>query len=663
MYIRKVLPWFMIAAMVMSSMTVLPEPSPDMVSSRGSDHRVVLGEMFTGTWCEPCVNADAGMDMVLEDPSYFDSRFVLVEYHSGDDYEIPETEERSSYYLVRGYPTVIFDGLLESVGSAGSAEDNYQVYTSQIDARPSTAYYSFIVDWVIEGDTASISIDVHSENNVPITYQGLSAYAVAVEDHDVELESGHILRMTAVDMPINDVPISVRSSGDSITMNGTFEMDPDWVREDMALVFWVQSDTSREVLQAGIGYPEIKGTPGKNSPPQYTGGDLDFSMEEDGVDSHIYMKDVFNDPDKDPMTFGSESSVHITTEVDPDSYLRVIPDADWSGSETIYISAKDGHNPQVSHPMTVTVTPVNDPPRITGKLTGLEFDEDSTTVTSPISSVFNDPDGDGLSYIVENMVHLKAIKNSDDTLTIEPQEDWNGYENLVIKASDGEFETVYDDTVRVRPINDEPTISDHYPSDWEQVEEGGSITLSVTAVDPEGDRLTYTWEVDGTPNSIKSSSFNYEPEYGDSGEHTVLVKVSDGTDQTSHAFRLIVIEGNRAPTARITSPPAGKTYEEGDNVLFMSEVSDPDDPYGRYIEYEWSIDGTMLSNEPTFSYKPDKGTHVVVLTVSDGEFEDDDTVTFVVEEKEGSGIPGFGLLPLVISLALVSFVLGRRIKR
>jgi hypothetical protein len=293
-------------------------------------------------------------------------------------------------------------------------------------------------------------------------------------------------------------------------------------------------------------------------------------------------------------------------------------------------------------------------------LTGLEFDEDKTTVTSPISTVFYDPDGDPMSFQIENMVHLKAVKNTDDSLTITPQENWNGYEDLVIKASDGEFETVYDDTVRVRPVNDAPVITMFFPDDWTEVEEGDELTMSVTASDIEQDHLSYTWEVDGIPSAIKSPSFKYEPAYGESGQHVILVKVSDGTDIASHVFHITVIEGNRAPSVRITGPLEGQEFEEGEVIVFTSDVTDPDDPSGRYLEYKWTVDGKDVSIDPQFTKKLDKGSHTVTLQVSDGEFEVKDTITIKVTKKESNGLslPGFDIAIWLVAMSVAVVLVG-----
>jgi len=85
-------------------------------------------------------------------------------------------------------------------------------------------------------------------------------------------------------------------------------------------------------------------------------------------------------------------------------------------------------------------------------------------------------------------------------------------------------------------FNKVPLIESYIPSEKNpEVNEGDSITLSISASDPDGDLLIFTWLLsdhvifeEGTGMSSSNSSWVYTPEYGDRGQHTVECKVSDG---------------------------------------------------------------------------------------------------------------------------------------
>ncbi|MCD6495766.1 MAG: hypothetical protein J7K54_00690, partial [Candidatus Aenigmarchaeota archaeon] len=59
-----------------------------------------------------------------------------------------------------------------------------------------------------------------------------------------------------------------------------------------------------------------------------------------------------------------------------------------------------------------------------------------------------------------------------------------------------------------------------------------NLAFSVTASDPEGDALTYSWKLDGNEVSA-GPSYTYSPGYADSGVHNVAVSVHDGHGGTA----------------------------------------------------------------------------------------------------------------------------------
>ena len=78
----------------------------------GSTQRCVLAEQFTAAGCGFCPPVSGGLSQM--EANYERDEFVTLAYHgtSGSDpFNIPEGNQRMSFYGVTGYPTVIFDGL------------------------------------------------------------------------------------------------------------------------------------------------------------------------------------------------------------------------------------------------------------------------------------------------------------------------------------------------------------------------------------------------------------------------------------------------------------------------------------------------------------------------------------------------------------------------
>ncbi len=183
------------------------------------------------------------------------------------------------------------------------------------------------------------------QNTLAFSDVGLVMDAVIVEDHKELLPTGHFLRMTAVDMPINSIALTVHSQGSWVNISQTFTVEGTWDQTKLAVVAWVQNSNTREVLQAGIAYPPTSKPPTTNMPPQYVGGDLDFSMEENAVDNHINVAKVFNDPDGDALTYTTEGSLEPDYAVEVFEFNRTIHDSVLDDIETVRLLRENG----VSH--------------------------------------------------------------------------------------------------------------------------------------------------------------------------------------------------------------------------------------------------------------------------------------------------------------------------
>lgn len=121
-----------------------------------------------------------------------------------------------------------------------------------------------------------------------------------------------------------------------------------------------------------------------------------------------------------------------------------------------------------------------------------------------------------------------------------------------------------------------------------QVEPAGETTLTVSASDPDGDELSYSWTApegwelagEGTSAEVKLTAPDV---YGAEGK--VQVEVTDGTSTTS-ASVLVSTRQNNGPTiASLTASPA-TLDKEGESTLRVS-ASDPD---GDMLSYRWAID-------------------------------------------------------------------------
>ena len=146
------------------------------------------------------------------------------------------------------------------------------------------------------------------------------------------------------------------------------------------------------------------------------------------------------------------------------------------------------------------------------------------------------------------------------------------------------------------------------------VEETELVSLSPKAEDPDKEtNLVFTF------TSPLSEKGEWQTNYGDSGEYTVTITVSDGESTTARDVLIIVNKKEETPTIESAKPiESGLTIDETQAVEFSASASDLNkDP----LSYSWKLDGTDVGNEEKYTYQStyeDSGTHTVKVEVSDG---------------------------------------------
>src|SRR5690606_37162698 len=119
-------------------------------------------------------------------------------------------------------------------------------------------------------------------------------------------------------------------------------------------------------------------------------------------------------------------------------------------------------------------------------------DEDRTLQGSAARLTSTDPRGLGLTFaIVQQPSHgvLTIVSPADGTFSYKPDQDYNGSDLFTFTSSDGIFTSLPATAqVTVRPINDTP-VADTLA--FNHLEDGGVLTGTLTASDPDFDDLTF----------------------------------------------------------------------------------------------------------------------------------------------------------------------------
>ena len=91
--------------------------------------------------------------------------------------------------------------------------------------------------------------------------------------------------------------------------------------------------------------------------------------------------------------------------------------------------------------------------------------------------------------------------------------------------------------------------------------------------DPDGDALTYAWDLDGDGAFDDAGAVTASFTYTQPGTYTATLRVTDPSGATG-ASSVTISAGNTPPTAVIDTPTAGTTWKVGDVINFSGHASD-----------------------------------------------------------------------------------------
>ncbi len=221
-------------------MLAVAEPAP---------RQKVIVEIGTGTWCVFCPGAAMGAQDLIDNGH----DVAIIKYHVSDNFSNSFSTSRTSYYNMPGYPTTMFDGTLQHVGG----NQNNSIYPTYLPLYNQSINVA-----------SPFTIDINMQNNTDINHT-VSVTITQVADFTASNLVLHVA-VTETDIPFNwfnqtHVKDVLRlmapnqfgtslnfSNTDEIVVELDFNIQANWVAENMRVVAFVQDVPTKNIFQGEI---------------------------------------------------------------------------------------------------------------------------------------------------------------------------------------------------------------------------------------------------------------------------------------------------------------------------------------------------------------------------------------------------------------------------
>ncbi|SFE68867.1 S-layer homology domain-containing protein [Paenibacillus algorifonticola] len=263
----------------------------------------------------------------------------------------------------------------------------------------------------------------------------------------------------------------------------------------------------------------------------------------------------------------------------------------------------------------------------------------STPYTIDLASIFEDADGDGLTYkvSVDGAVAVAATENYMYTPTA------GGEYTLVFTANDGVIDSVDTYTVELTANTMPVRQSNVGATSNAVITLNGTYTLDLGTIfeDADGDGLTYKVSVDGAAAAAASENYTISPITA--GQVTLVFSANDGTIDSTDIYT-VELTVNTLPV-RQTDVDATGTAAVTVNTPYLLDLAQIfEDADNHPLTYKVSVDGAAaVAAAESYTYTPTlAGTVTLLFTANDGFTDSTDTYTVTLTVNQPSNGNGSG---------------------
>ena len=293
------------------------------------------------------------------------------------------------------------------------------------------------------------------------------------------------------------------------------------------------------------------------------------------------------------------------------------PTFDQSGEYSVTFTITDAAGLNASQTATINVNHVNRAPVLTS-IPAQAINENTPLNLAFVATDEDKEDEGKLKFNSANLPQGSTLDPTSGAFSWVPTFLQAGSYKLDVKVTDsGELSATQPVEITVTNVNRAPVLN---PVEDGSVYENSVIAFSVSGKDEDtDDELVYSLSElpDGAKFDEKSGSFSWTPNYSQAGEYKLTASLSDGTEQSSAIFKIVVNNVNRRPEIE---KGGSVTITIGETATLTFSASDPDDDAIAFSSDNLP-EGAMINANGEFNWTPDENqisTFVFTVKVSDG---------------------------------------------
>ncbi len=262
-------------------------------------------------------------------------------------------------------------------------------------------------------------------------------------------------------------------------------------------------------------------------------------------DTPVEIRLMGSDPDSDPLTYSTIARPSNGSLNGTEPNLTYTPSPNFYGSDSFTFKVNDGTADSALATVSITVSPVNDPPVANDDTAATR--EDTPAVTIDVLANDTDIDNDTLTVTaVSQGTNGSVTIKPDSTMSYSPNANFYGNDVFTYTISDDKALTdTANVNVTVKAVNDAPRFTS---TPLTKATVDALYTYDVNAADLDlGDKLTYSLTIKPTGMTIDAVTGLIQWKPTEVGDNKVVVKVADSNSTPALDTQSFTITVNPPP--------------------------------------------------------------------------------------------------------------------